>query len=403
MPVPILPPELIINIVEHLQLSYDDEEKEEDVSEVVEIGKALSLVCRDWRSIGQELRWRFLVVDPSSFRSLLLHFRSHPQLPLLLRRFDQAIKQKIPTNEEQRRQWWEPLPELLSLAPKLEVLGLGGQFGANNLEILQVASHLPFLNTLWFRSCDLVWTSSMELLWIDGFHLLKNLEFWMERVEIRSKFFCPVQPRLKEVEILDLKCFEANENMLPVIQFLLSMMDPSRVEQCFLSETAACPTVFSWLQRSSRLDWLSVEVYPSDFPRMFFDLVQLLPGKKTLENVVIRVIEDDEGNLRTVNSTISIQQLLSSLPPNLSLVEAHQIAFSDLDTIQWSESSEPPLSSVCLETLTPRPLGDGYRHMTVWRDLDTDSKWYKTLDEEEDESELGSDGMSDFPTYRRFS
>ena len=167
MSVPSLPLDIIIEIISHLE---EEDQEEEDVLRQVENGKRTSLVCRSWRKYGQGLRWRTLMISPSTVVSLHAHLETFPHLALHVRHLCQSGEEDYDNNAEENDGRWRSLPTLLSQTRQLKSFRLSAHLRSTTLSVLQTASQLPHLTSLNLKLYGIIgWTAEMQASWTMGF------------------------------------------------------------------------------------------------------------------------------------------------------------------------------------------------------------------------------------------
>ncbi|GAA5981125.1 hypothetical protein JCM5350_007165 [Sporobolomyces pararoseus] len=381
MHIPFIPPELVGEIATHFDAPLN---RESEIVEVIENGKSISLVCRDWRWIGQGLRWRFLCIPPSSLQSLLAHFISFPHLAPFLQHLVQP-RRGVDEEADADTRWTEPLLTLLPRCQQLKSLDLKGNFGNNLFRIIRSASSLPRLEHfnvfIYGRS---TWNGDVEKLWLNGFDSLTTFMILAETLELAPQVSPSMVPRKTELKslvavTLDWNC--AREDQSALVKPFFSAFDPSVLLWCSLGNSAACPSTFALLGGCPHLVYLSVGMHEDVADETFRSLVEHLPKLLSLEKLQVEVeLEDEQESLSVSGLEIGIplEQVLASFPSTLLDVKLRQLAFSDCNTLQPIEDA--PFFAILEPVLQILYSGyDEFRPMRVWKD-EVDGEWFAELD-----------------------
>ncbi|GAA5964684.1 hypothetical protein JCM3765_004352 [Sporobolomyces pararoseus] len=353
MLLPFIPSELVGEIVSHLSPTPY---REDEVTEAIVNGKSISLVCRDWRLIGQGLRWKYLCIVPSSFQSLLRHFVAFPHLAPLLQHLHQPRVAEAEEDEEDTS-WTEPLALLLSTCQQLRSLDLKGHFGDNFFRIIRSASWLPRLEHFnIFIQDDSTWNADLEKVWSNGFTSLTTFMILADTMGTASQ------------------------------------VSPS------LLNSAACPSAFMLLGGFSHLVHLQVDMHLDAADETIRSLLEHLPKLLSLEKLRVEVEFEDDVDIQYLDGSeigMSLERVLASFPSTLLDVQIRQFAFADHTSLRLLEEaspfSEPVLQALYLEH-------DDMYPMTVWKDVN--GQWYREFDaiwsdhgleEDEDEEEEDDD------------
>ncbi|GAA5949109.1 hypothetical protein JCM3765_004014 [Sporobolomyces pararoseus] len=188
MSVPSLPLDLIIVIASHFETNpFRAEERK--VQEQVETAKALSLVCRAWRPIGQGLRWRSLRISESLVPSLVNHIALYPRLAKFIRAFNftESLR-NAPGGGYSQAQNIELLPPVLASLANLRFCVISGNVGQHLVAILRSLSTLEGLEGLGlFGTSYTNWSDEMEAIFSSGYEKLWYLAFCMENLSLSSQ------------------------------------------------------------------------------------------------------------------------------------------------------------------------------------------------------------------------
>ncbi|GAA5910030.1 uncharacterized protein JCM6883_000529 [Sporobolomyces salmoneus] len=264
---PHIPLELVKEITEHLKSDPNDQKPP---LEAIQVGKALSLVCREWCPVGQALRWDTLDVQLPLYPSLLEHFVSHPHLALYLRNLIQTQKTRaFDQVKHDEVHWTTAIVALLPLTPNLQHLGLTGDPGENGQEFLRAASSLPRLELLsisLFSENGLVLDKSI---WLNGFPRLEYLKILLPHVtvlplELAQTSSAPTEGRTKVSTLAaGWGCPATLESTFA--EDFFSVFDPSTLLACNFAGSAVCRATFErrpLLATSSMFDRTQVARFP---------------------------------------------------------------------------------------------------------------------------------------------
>ncbi|GAA5964678.1 hypothetical protein JCM3765_004350 [Sporobolomyces pararoseus] len=381
-----LPIEIISEIAKHLRAGpFDDEKMEEAEND----GKAISLVCRRWSPIGQELCWETISFEPTSLRQLVDHFISFSHIPGLVHTLVQRSIERADGGTGS--DWAVKLPTLLSLTRNIRTIRIDGDFGTMFLDLLKATSSLPFLETLALFPTDSVsWNQEVDLIWEEGFESLKNFSIFIDQVDVPQSF--PPVPKppprfLKRLEYIkiDTSILSGAEGSELFVQSLVSRVDPRSVEECDGCYYAVNRSFLSWVCECTRLERLEIEVVDEDLHESLDRVVSYLPDIKAEEikfsTVDVSTDELSEGAI----VTLPLRRVLSSIPTRLRYIQAREIAFLDHESVPLAASSKEEEENketeyVRFEALRWTP--GGFRPISFQKKLNGEDRWEKVFEKE---------------------
>ncbi|GAA5965875.1 hypothetical protein JCM3765_006473 [Sporobolomyces pararoseus] len=322
MPIPCLPLDLVFEIISHLE-----EEEDDKIADQIQDGKTISLVCRAWRSLGQGLLWRTVIIEASTLPSLSDHFDQFPHLAKLVRSFKHNFKSSRDTDPVHLAR----IRRFLSTLINLHELSLEGKFEEDLVPILKVASSLESLRTMHimelgsFEYCN-EFSRSLR----NGFNKLSYLDFMAYGPKCSSSLQHhdvgeTISSKLSVSRAL-LGWFEEPLHASEFASDFLSIFDPAVLIRVGLNGGALRTTSIQWLSNCPNLTQLSLVL------NGFFELSEylpLLPHFPSLQDCHVQLTMVDETEL----SSFPLSSLLSSLPPSIQIFSATQLIFSDFSHI----------------------------------------------------------------------
>ncbi|GAA5997941.1 hypothetical protein JCM5350_000042 [Sporobolomyces pararoseus] len=331
MIVPFLPPELISEIISHL-------EDEDHVDEQTRDGKAVSLVCKSWRRLGQALRWKMVSTNPDQSLSLTDHFTQHPQLPAL-------VKTCKLTHENQTVDCsallYNSSIALIPMMADLRVMAVLGGKRLNYRELLKVSSKLPHLEQF-----ELLlhgghgWTSEANLILRSGFKKLRIFGLSISGFMIReSPGRDSIGPPISLTQLVLSNEFPFDGSpILGLRDGYFSNFEPKTLRKAALGHSALNSESLTWLSCCPLLQSLEVGLRDPLVQLKFPEIILFLPRFPALEDFRCRIIVSRTTDSEKVNSPVSLTTVLNSFPPTLRLFEAKELIFSDHDAL----SQRPP-------------------------------------------------------------
>ncbi|GAA5986009.1 hypothetical protein JCM5350_005495 [Sporobolomyces pararoseus] len=329
MPIPSLPLDIIFEIVSHL-------EEEEKVEQQIQAGKLVSLVCRSSRALGQRLRWRTVKIKPQQLPSLLDHFVRFPLLAKLVRdfKFLGLLSDDLDTGDVSTAKAYAQLPQLLETLVNLQVLLIQGKMENHLLPILKAASYLFDLRTF---------TSSLQL----------DVKNNSQKLSLhRLVLFWRIDP--------------ADASQLT--NDFLSIFDPTAVKEVGLVGHTACPVLLECLIGFPNLVNLDLRMNSE----VLGDLSQLLPvlaRLSSLETVMVVPMDIEEED--TIESSVSLSEVLACFSPSLRIFSAKQFIFPDFYQIPVRQAAtrERSVNTRYIMARRPRDMaGGGSTDLLLWGD-----------------------------------
>ncbi|GAA5904598.1 uncharacterized protein JCM6883_003837 [Sporobolomyces salmoneus] len=348
MPIPIIPPEITSAILSHFRLE-DDGDTENDTRAIEAVGKATSLVCRNWRPLGQALRWREISIKPSSASSLHDHLGSYPHLRKLI---EKLTIQSPPVSEEEdqeqeRDEVYEPSFELLTQLPELRFVNLNLRKCENLTEGVILCSTLPKLEYVNLLGMALRITSELKTALLKGFPVLKYLGLHpfgliqtddsavtiKEEEEEENAGAVSTSPRssLHQVALLAGLSNGADPAMA-LFKVLRSAFNWSTVRVCRIGGLYLVEEILLDLVRQPNLVRLEINPIERDLEELFSTIVAVLPHMKHVKflEVTPSYVEED-----ILVSPVEIWDFLDLIPPNLKVFALPQIAFDPDDFYEF--------------------------------------------------------------------
>ncbi|GAA5986002.1 hypothetical protein JCM5350_005493 [Sporobolomyces pararoseus] len=383
MPLPFLPPELISEIISHLR-------NEDDVDEQVRDGKAVSLVCKSWKRLGQALRWRFLSISPARIPSLTEHFNRHPQLPTLAKAFEVLFHYGEGKHADAT---YNSLIAMISIMYNLQTLVVVGRRGLNYLELLKVSSKLRDLEQCQIRLIDgYIWKSEANLMLRSGF---KKLQTFALDIGFFATLESPPMNLLAPplaITGLELAVRHPSDGspILGLRDRYFSNFDPTTLRWAKLGLTAINFESLSWLSSCPLLQSLEIDLRDPLVRLKFPEIILFLPRFLALDDFRCSIKVARTGDLEEVNSPVSLLAVLNSFPPSLSFFEANELIFPDYNVL--SRRPHPTIRTedlLSLSALRPDDEEEGkVVPLSIWGEKAEGGggriEWYRDPDEDVD-------------------
>jgi hypothetical protein len=172
MPIPFLPLELVHEIVSQIK-----EEELTPAETCTKYGSAVSLVCKSWKPIGQDLRWKKLEVIAAQIPSLVEHLGRYPRFASLVHEFQLSSSKNLTADSDDQPSdaLLGDLAALISSFSNLRVISIRGKLGRHLSSILKAASQLFRV-----KRCELM--ISNEVKWSE--ELSSSLEAGFRRTSL---------------------------------------------------------------------------------------------------------------------------------------------------------------------------------------------------------------------------
>ncbi|GAA5892272.1 uncharacterized protein JCM6883_007303 [Sporobolomyces salmoneus] len=347
MPVPFIPPELIGDILAHFHLA-DDKAVTDNEKHVMEaVSRSTSLVCRDWRPLGQALRWSSLSIKPRSASSLVDHFVTHPHLTSLVQRL--KVQSPVPEQgvsgydgeayEDEAEQDHELSFKLLSQLTELRVVELELVKCVHLEKGVILCSTLPKLESVNLLAMSLRITSELKTALRTGFPVLKYLG--LKPVGLVQTDESAVTNEEKEEEEDVGVVSTSSKSSLQQVALLTwigggqdpattlfdamrSAFDWSQVKVCAIGGLYLVEEILLDLVRQPNLVRLQIVPGEHDLGELFSTIVTVLPYMTNLRLFEVEpTVEEDD----ILESPVEIWDFLDLIPSNLKIFKLPQIAF----------------------------------------------------------------------------
>ena len=372
MPIPSLPLEIIHEIAFQLRTP-----QQHDTHGAIAAGRALSLVCRRWYSIGQALCWKDLKISIASVPSLLAHFDLYAHLARLLTTLAQSATKSL-TEVGTDRQGFDMLPRLLNTLQELRLLDL--KYVHSTFQaVFQAAADLPHLGVLKLSVAhELRWNKHLASIFIAGFRSLKQFEFVPLVIPIAEDedTLAPALRNLKSLHTLSFSWW--NGRSFDFAQSILWTVDPTVLRRVKLAGVPACASAYEWLAKCPNLFHLRIAIIDDCLDSNFPTLLLNLSMSKSLRRVQYTILGlDDSVDL----SPVTPDALFASLPSSLTTFEARQLIFPDSDSTRDRMPTLPfDGQALCwVEGMASTP--EGNRCVRFWKER-KDGKsetWYRCI------------------------
>lgn len=366
MPFPFVPPEIVGEIALHLRSPLTS-----DTREAIEAGQALSLVCRSWRSIGQELRWKDLRIDVTSLPSLVAHFDLYPHLPRLVRSLKQSGINQIDHESELVEGRFDMLAKLLSSLHELQALNLQPDQSAfeplfqaaaslTQLELFKVVATQPF-----------TWSNSINATFAQGFPSLRQLclDTRSEIIVDEARVNLPLSVRrLKEIESLFLSSLSSN--VAHLAERIFVTIDPSTLRIGFFCGPSDFSALPEWLTRCTNLVSLIVTGNRRFLDSTFPTLLSSLSKSKTLRTLGLGALDVEAS----YPSPITLNTVFALVPTSLLIFSALQLKFADSNDFQYQplSTSSNKTSTCIVRAMTATSAGD--RCVEFWKESEAEAE-----------------------------
>ncbi|GAA5965925.1 hypothetical protein JCM3765_006490 [Sporobolomyces pararoseus] len=329
MPIPFLPPELITEIISHLQ----DEDLVEDQ---IRDGKAVSLVCRGWRRLGQALRWRTIQIYPERAVSLTEHFSRFPQLSATVKFF------KVLKNNQgsQSKALDDSIIALIPMMPNLQALQVLGGMLFFSRELLRTLANLTTLEecvVCVFQGIS--WWSEEDLILRSGFKKLRKFC-------LSTFVFLPQDPPSKNLigpplalTKLVLTTWRESWTSHGGEGRFFPNFDPTTLRSASLGFSACGIDSLTWLSSCTVLKSLEIILREPLVQLKFPEILLFLPRFPALVDFQCKMIVTRDNESERLGSPVALTTVIRSFPPSLRLFEAREFIFPDYDTL--SERAPP--------------------------------------------------------------
>ncbi|GAA5991709.1 hypothetical protein JCM5350_007327 [Sporobolomyces pararoseus] len=368
MPIPAFPLDVVSEIISHLE----KDELEEKISEQIEPGKTLSLVCRSWRSLGQGLRWRTVNIETQQFPSLLDHFARFPHLAKLVRTYTlfQTIPYGLDTDDITQNAYVDLIPRFLATLVNLQKFYIQSRMREDLVPILVAASRLGNLTTLVVEeSGDCDCSNEFVASFQTGFKKLSALG--ITAVDFYQSTLPPAVQhdtvRNLQIDKLVIACLTEPAGPSRLANDFLSIVNLTTLKGVTLMEHAACAAFLERLIEYPNL--ISLELRPNSEETIgnLAQILPILPRLPSLETVRIQLTDLDGG--ADLESPVSLSEIIACFSPSLRIFFAEQFVFPDFSQIPVRQVGNCRTTNNLRVISTRRPLhtaGGGSTRMLIW-------------------------------------
>ncbi|GAA5864446.1 hypothetical protein JCM1840_000500 [Sporobolomyces johnsonii] len=308
MPIPPLPLELVRLIVDHASDDLEECERHE-------LGSAMALVQKSWRSPGQALAWHTVTLNLACDDPLLKHLIHHEHLLPFVKRLAIEMKDGDQAEEELDNQEYLCRNKAMT-SSEVDLIP----------RLLQGAAKLDHLTAMVRKNTGL-----------DGEQLINSLAAFTSlrtlRLHIAEWFAAPYSrapspvpaPRLLNLVELAFALFVGSQSGPSIrhalIDAVLSLVNLSTLRHLtfnpFFRDDG--PSLLAWLPTATSLSTLAFGcIYPEDLAIVVTTLVRILPHLSSLEGLEIYQHRSDiQIEDAKVPSPVGLLEFLASLPPSL--------------------------------------------------------------------------------------
>ncbi|GAA5965891.1 hypothetical protein JCM3765_006479 [Sporobolomyces pararoseus] len=381
MPIPSLALDVVFEIVFHLE-----EEEDDKIADQIQDGKTISLVCRAWRSLGQGLLWRTVIIDASTLPSLSDHFGQFPHLAKLVRSFKYTSDSSRDTDTVHLARIRRSLSTLINL----HELSLESKFEENLVPILRAASLLENLVAvtlieLGHFNCSNEFVSSFQT----GFKKLSTLGFIAANsphssLQLDTRTDGSAKLPLEKlclvwwIEPVDASRF-AND--------LLSIFNPAALKSVVLAYRAVFPALVGSLSNFPNVVNVSFHLHPKDDLGDLAQILRILSRFSSLEKVKIQLTDVDAED--GFESPVSLNEIIACFSPSLQVFLAEQFILPDVFELPVRKK-ERPNDSLVAKLISVRCPSDesegGSTKMMLWGEEEEGKvRWFRSASELKEE------------------
>ncbi|GAA5958905.1 hypothetical protein JCM3765_000771 [Sporobolomyces pararoseus] len=380
MALPPMPLELVTKIASCL--------KENSEREAIDGGKALSLVCRRWRSIGQALRWSQITISLISIPSLSIHFSNHSQLSNFVRRFTikQPLDLEVQLFLDREAEIQAHFSALLPSMSQIRYFTITILRDEHLLPTVQAVSALKGIKSLeLYVTFAPTWTKDIESTFRKAFKNLKKLTFLSSGKLKRSPNSVQETDSGAAVIPVEDLCWSSNDDGgedLGPSDPILSLVDRKTLRKAStLFHNSLSDTLIS-LSAYTSLTELNLQLYHQQVIDEFPKLLALFSQFPALLHLVIgshRSAAPEREEEDHVESPVALSSLLASLPSSLQFAGTKCIHFHGSETITGKKVPRPIPKDYCIYLNHQEENGESEVKM-FWRDKSGSSvNWYRTI------------------------
>ena len=381
MPLPFLPPELISEIISYLR-------NEDDVDEQVRDGKAVSLVCKSWKRLGQALRWRFLYIKPARIPSVYRHFAQYPHLAKSVRRLVYAQLKEEQSSEESCGRMAEIVTNLVNL----EAFEILGQLGQHLSSVVQAASTLLKLRVFAISSNEENDTTDDVIRsFSTGFNNLRHLHFRLVRLNASNRED-DRHPDVRNLRLVHLTIAWSCDltEMRRVGKSFLRILDPTALETVGIGCCAVSLYALEWLLECPRLVRLRIELVDVQVPSAVPEVLSILPRLPSLQYFRLAALPDRADETCGVDRMpIALEAVLARFPPSLRRFMTQNLDFFDYHTIPARPSPRMRHHALCGSRLRDNEEGKVVP-LSIWGEKVEGGggriEWYRAPNEDVDKT-----------------
>ncbi|GAA5965351.1 hypothetical protein JCM3765_004868 [Sporobolomyces pararoseus] len=369
MPIPSLPLDIVVEIVSHL-------EEEDKIANQTQEGKTISLVCRSWRWIGQDLRWKTVRIGTSTLPSLSDHFARFPHLTKLVRLFIFADPLLLVPD----RQSSPELPHFLSTLVNLHELSIRGFFEENLVPTLRAASTLGNLRTMQIREYgEFEYVNEFSTSLQNGFKELDSLAFtalgYQSYSTARHEDLGESVSSKLSISRAVIEWSSEPFDSPKLASDFLSILDPATLSVVSLKDEAICTTSIRWLSHCQNLVELNLALH---WFEDFSTVLPFLPHFASLKEFNLELTKEKEE----AQSPVPLCDILTSLPPSLRFFVADQLIFSDFSHIPirhlWTSRDIESITYVSGRCLSDDEFEGETTMLSLWaEEEDAKLKWFR--------------------------
>ncbi|GAA5983777.1 hypothetical protein JCM5350_002391 [Sporobolomyces pararoseus] len=355
MPIPYLPFEIILEISSHLEPNHN-----------LTGGGGIVLVCRAWRTIGEEIIWKRLEVTGLTVQAIEQHFRTYPRLRSRVRTLCMCLFYVgYQAGHAHQAAIVLAIRGLMGQLTMISTLHITGVVNYRLYDVLSAARSMSRLQEIVIRGGRVEWRNQMNSL---VSRLTQVVKFTFYATDLNPNAGPP-------------NAWAPWSNVLPLRDLTIGWTRPltaatglvlSQFQQTTLSTltllapTSLDPVALAWASRCRYLVRLVLLTPPNNVSNLLSSVAVHLPNFACLEHLQICV--DGEGQQLGTRSTTTLLSLLAHLPATLRSLDLDTIIFPDLASLPRrhfpnSRSQIKPKVRICHQV---DPQARLFRFLTVW-------------------------------------